>query len=662
MNGVSSTSYSSLLRALQPKQKSEPSQKKRKLSGATKTEAASEVREQSSATSRQTTKNPAIDVIEPRIESEDDSVDAIDHHDQDFGEGDEDMDSLLHDPFEKHYFTASDLQSMDGSGVLNATYNNVHAVTTDSDSMRKTWVSHRNELRCPPPVQKPRDLHLKQRLVRSAADLPSRLSGFERDVAGCVFNYWDVLAGCRTVDNARILRDVCALHSLNHVFKTRDRVLKNNAKLSQSENPESLDIRDQGFTRPKVLVLLPTKQACVSFVESIVKLSEPEQQENKSRFLDTFSRVEEDEWQEKAEDFRELFGGNHEEDFRMGLKFTRKTIKYFSGFYNSDIIVCSPLGLMRTITAGGGAKDEQNVHDADFLSSIEVAIMDHASALQMQNWQHVDYVFSQLNQLPKDAHGCDFSRVRNSYLDGHAKYLRQTIIFSAYLTPEINSLVSSHLHNYAGRVKYVPSYKGAMLEVSNRLPMPVVQTFLRFESPSPLNDGDARFKHFTTTILPQLIRDRNNQSGVLLFIPSYADFIQVRNHLSNSREGTTISFGSISEYTPVKDVSRARSHFMNGRHSLLLYSERAHHYFRYRLRGVRKVVFYGVPENPVFWTEVIGLLGLEVGNWESGDTTGKGEVRALFSKWDVLKLERVVGTERVGRLMSERVGDTFDFV
>ena len=411
-----------------------------------------------------------------------------------------------------------------------------------------------------------------------------------------------------------------------------------------------------------MLVLVPTKQACVSFIDSIVKLSKSEQQENKSRFLDTFSRVEEDEWQEKADDFRELFGGNHEEDFRLGLKFTRKTIKYFSGFYNSDIIICSPLGLMRTITTGGSAKEDGKAHDADFLSSIEITIMDHASALQMQNWQHVDYVFSQLNQLPKESHGCDFSRVKNSYLDGHAKYLRQTIILSAYLTPEINSLVSSHLHNVAGRVRYVPNYKGVMLEVSNKLPIPVTQTFLKFECPSPLNDGNARFKHFTTTIVPQLIRDKDNQTGVLLFIPNYADFTQVRNHLSNSREGTTISFGSISEYSLVKDVSRARSHFANGRHSVLLYSERAHHYFRYRIRGVRKVIFYGIPENPVFWTEIIGLLGLEVGSSESSDMAVKGGVRALFSRWDALKLERVVGSDRVGRLMSERIGDTFDFV
>lgn len=530
---------------------------------------------------------------------------------------------------------------------------------TIAGDLRRTWTPCGDGKDIAGPLRTVTDAHLKQRLTSNAPALFKDLISSERDFAGAVFSYKDVVAANRTANNIPHLRDVCALHSLNHVFKTRDRVLRNSSKLAQSEGAD-LELRDQGFTRPKILVILPTKQSCVRFVDSVVKFSEPEQQENKSRFMETFSRDDTDEWLEKPEDFRELFGGNHEEDFRIGLKFTRKTIKYFSGFYNSDVIMCSPLGLFRAISSGG-SKEGKKTPDADFLSSIEILIVDHASSLQMQNWQHVDFILDHLNALPKESHGCDFSRVRSWYLDDKAKHLRQTILLSSFLTPEINRLVTKHSHNIAGRVKYVPTSNGAMLDAPNLLPMPVTQTFIRFESRVALKDSDARFKHFCASVLPQLARDKNSK-GVLLFIPTYADFTRLRNHLTNSTDGAPISFGSISEYTSVKETTRARSHFLSGRHSLLLYTERAHHHFRYRLKGVRKVISYGLPENPIFWTELVASLGLNRDLMDGNASGGKVSVRAMFSKWDALKLERVVGTERVGRLLSESSGDTFDFV
>lgn len=112
--------------------------------------------------------------------------------------------------------------------------------------------------------------------------------------------YRDVLFSNRNLQNAKEIRNAYTLHALNHVFKTRDRILKNSGKLQrfqQNPNPSATvpEFRDQGFTRPKVLIILPFKNTVVDVVESLIKLSGSTQQDNKKRFYDEFDDVEEEE-------------------------------------------------------------------------------------------------------------------------------------------------------------------------------------------------------------------------------------------------------------------------------------------------------------------------------------------------------------------------------
>ncbi|KAJ1964737.1 rRNA-binding ribosome biosynthesis protein utp25 [Dispira parvispora] len=470
-------------------------------------------------------------------------------------------------------------------------------------------------------------------------------------------HYQDILYVNRNHTNALRIRRAYVLHVLNHVLKARSKVVNHNTKLIQARNEgkDLGDLRDQGFTRPKVLIIVPFRNAALEVVNLLLRLSGTSQQAHKKRFVASYSIPSQEDVIDpnKPDDYTATFRGNTDDYFRMGIQVTRQSVQLFSSFYNSDIIVASPLGL-RLALGAPGAKDSDN----DYLSSIEMVIIDQCDAILMQNWDHLEHILKQLNAMPKEAHGCDFSRVKRWFLDGQAKYLRQTLVFSDYLTPELNSLFNNHCLNVAGKLRIKPTYDGAITGVITKVP----QVFNRIECPSHTEAEDARFSHFTQVTLPALENSALMTTGhILIYIPSYFDYVRLRNFFHDQR----YKFATICEYSSTQDVTRARTAFFQGQVDFLLYTERFHYFRRYRIRGIQHLIFYGLPDHAHYYPELINFMPLSMvvqTKSASRDSVVKqtrlalaaatkglfdGEewtCTVLFTKFDQLKLERVVGT------------------
>lgn len=489
---------------------------------------------------------------------------------------------------------------------------------------------------------------VKHRLQAPFERTNGELTTLQRELGSPLFNYKDVFFSHETWGNHSEIQNMVVLHMINHIYKTRDRVLKNTTRIrehdkQQRENrdasDEELDLRDQGFTRPKVLVLLPTRNAAYEFVSCINAVSGLSQSENRKRFKDAFYQKSVD-LSSKPDDFQHTFAGNTNEVFCLGVKFTRQALKLYSSFYASDLIIASPLGLRLIV----------DKKDFDFLSSIELCICDQLDVSAQQSWANVKHIFEKINLVPKNPHDCDFSRVREWYLNEQAPFLRQTVLLSAFATPEMVSLYNKYCHNVAGKLRSRADISGVLAD----LKIHIRQIYTRLDVPSFKQDSQQRLKHFTSSLLPGLMRGAQND-GILIVAPNYTDFVVLRNYL----EKHDYSYVSVSEYTNPSQLGRGRTFFANGKAKIMLYSARLHHYRRYSIKGVHNIVFYGLPDNPLFYSEFIRMLARTVLEQQIDPDLLK--VHVMFSKWDALKLERIVGTRRMATFV-EGPNDTHEFV
>lgn len=308
-------------------------------------------------------------------------------------------------------------------------------------------------------------------------DSPNKnFTPLQRELFSIINNYQDVYFPQRSFNNAEEIRFIYSLHALNHAMKTRSRVLHHNARLNKT-GKEANDgtvpeyCRDQGLTRAKVLIVVPFRDSAYKIVNNIIGLfcnNDKKKVMNYSRFVQEFTGNELffPKRNPKPEDYEKIFAGNVDDNFRLGICLTKKNLKLYTDYYISDIIIASPLGLRLTIGAPG-EKDR----DFDFLSSIELLIMDQAEIFFAQNWEHVMHFLDHMHLKPEKMLDTDFSRVRSWILTGLSKYYCQTMLFTSHELPEFRSLYNNRMINYRGKVRTInPIDVGSVRHVAVSVP------------------------------------------------------------------------------------------------------------------------------------------------------------------------------------------------
>lgn len=554
-----------------------------------------------------------------------------------------------------------------------------------------------------------------------ALDASATMAPREALLANSLRTFHDVLfcQPCSPLQERRV-REIVVAHALSHVLRCRSRVVRNDAKLraagpapvsqSASNVKSEEDFRDQGFARPRILILAPMRNDAYDIVTFISKLAvgtgdgvrSVAQIGNRDRFEEEFAPRHADdggsagegngstgEKLEKPGDWQHRFRGNVDDDFKLGISLTKKSVKLFSDFYQSDIIVASPLGLVRSMevkraAAGGKAfsssivksrrkavddwtsasakltpiatkknfAEDDEADDDGFLSSIEVCIVDGASTFKMQNWNLLLTTLRRVNNMPSRPRDSDFARIRPWALNQQMRLFRQTIVLTDQKQADVFSLFRS-FENWAGRIRlYAPSIRSGSI---SDVVLSIRQRFLRVEEVrDPVGAPDRHFEEFMMHILPELRSSVDCQA--LVVVPSYFDFVRVRNALVDLEEReVSFHFASLSEYSKESDVARAKTRFFTGKVKILVITERVHFYWRSSVRGANTVVWYSAPECGRFYSEIVNTMA------EAADRGRRVQSILLFNEYDFFALERIVGTSRSKKMTSPSARNAFLF-
>lgn len=411
-------------------------------------------------------------------------------------------------------------------------------------------------------------------------------------------------------------------------------------------NDEDIDIKDQGFTYPKVLILVPYKKHARIILDELINIfsnSNWKNITNKKKFKDEYSEFD-----------------SNDDCFRMGINISyfEQKLKLYSPFHESDIIIASPLGL-KLASPNEADKAVKNNKVYDFLSSIEIFLMDFSEVFIYQNMEHLNEILSFINRPPKNNQNIvNINRIKENYANNYGEFLRQNIIISHFKCLDIDVAINEISKNISGKILFEGPYENQIdlikKELSEKYSSLNSQNYdIRYEFKilrdlKDEDEFDEKFKYFTKNVWQNLYE--SFEKHTIIFISSSFDYLRLKSFFKQKSKSVCY----ISEDTDKKDWQRNRLYFENGKYKFLLYNERAHVYKKINLRFAKNIFFYSLPEDPKIFNEMIHLIdpvnynkNLEKYNIESqqNEIQKFGSVIALVTPIEKYNLQKILGSE-----------------
>ena len=403
---------------------------------------------------------------------------------------------------------------------------------------------------------------------------------------------------------------------------------------------DTINIKDQGFTSPKILILVPYKKHAKIIIEEMVSILKGNWNgiSNKKKFKDEYSEFE-----------------SLDDCFRMGISFDyfENKINLYSPFVESDIIICSPLGLKLSIQT-----DNENKKVFDFLSSIEILLIDFSEIFIYQNLEHLNEILNFVNKIPKNNQNLNsILRIKDLFSNNLSKFLRQTICISHFKTMDIDNILNEFCNeNINGRIIFKPDYENQIEKIKYELNekyqnLNFKDYEIRFEFKMLFdlkneNYYDEKFNYFTKNIWINLYE--SFEKHTIIFVSSTFDYLRLKSFFKQKSKAVCF----IDENTDKRDWQRNRLFFEQGKYKFLLYNERGHFFKKINLKFAKNIFFYSLPEDPKIFYEMIelidpvkykeNLIKYEYDS-EQNDIQNYASVISLVSVIDKYNIEKILG-------------------